>query len=48
MHQTEECDMGLWAARADEEVVLKNVYGTFFAPKLSFGTHDYRYCLNVL
>jgi hypothetical protein len=29
-------------------VVLKNVYGTFFAPKLSFGTHDYRYCLNVL
>jgi len=36
MHQAEVCDMGLWAARADEEVVLKNVYSTFFAPKLSF------------
>jgi hypothetical protein len=48
MHQAEVHDMGLWAARADEEVVLKNIYSTFFAPKLSFGTHDYPYCLNIL
>lgn len=47
MHQAEVCDMGLQAARADK-VVLKNIYSTFFAPKLSFGTHDYPYCLNVL
>jgi hypothetical protein len=48
MHQAEVRDMGLWAARADEVVALKNIDSTFFAPKLSFGTHDHPYCLNVL
>jgi len=48
MHQAEVHDVSLCAARADEEVVLKNVYSTFFVPKLSFGTHDYPYCLNIL
>jgi hypothetical protein len=48
MHQAKVRDMGLWAARADEEVVCKNVHSTFFAPKLSFGTHDYPYCSNIL